>query len=73
MKELWIARNEDVKLKEHILQKGTLYISVNKPVMQDDQLHKWWCATGEYGYLPSCLFPEVSFENSPKKIRIELI
>ena len=33
MEELWIARNEDIKLKEHILEKGTLYISVNEPVI----------------------------------------
>lgn len=73
MKEMWIARNEDIKLDEITLEKGSLYVSVNKPHMENDSLRKWWCATGDYGYLPSSLFPEITFDNSPKKIKIELL
>ena len=73
MKEMWIARNEDLKLDGKILEKGSLYVSVNKPHIENDPLRKWWCATGDYGYLPSSLFPEITFDNSPKKIKIELI
>lgn len=72
IKEMWIARNEDLKLDGKILEKGSLYVSVNKPHIENDPLRKWWCATGDYGYLPSCLFPEITFDNSPKKIKIEL-
>ena len=73
IKELWIARKEDLKLDGITLEKGSLYVSVNKPHMETDSLRKWWCATGDYGYLPSSLFPEITFDNSPKKIKIELL
>lgn len=73
IKELWIARKEDLKLDGITLEKGSLYVSVNEPHIVNDPLRKWWCATGDYGYLPSSLFPEISFDNSPKKIKIELL
>lgn len=34
MKEMWIARNEDIKLDGITLEKGSLYVSVNKPHME---------------------------------------
>lgn len=73
IKELWIARKEDLKLDGITLEKGSLYVSVNEPHIENDPLRKWWCATGDYGYLPSSLFPEITFDNSPKKIKIELL
>ena len=59
--EMWIARDKD----------GTLYISEEKP-----QLHIDYFDTELgtfYSEIPSGLFPEVTFENSPQMIELKLV
>lgn len=63
--ELWIARDT----------KGDLFLFDNKPVEEDwgngnvfyecEPEHCWWLGNDTY--------PEVTFENSPKRVKIELI
>ena len=57
--KLWIARNKS----------GTLVLWFNKPVKQGEE----WYNNDGFFILDSDLFPEVTFENSPYKVKIELI
>ena len=58
---MWIARNKDGKI--------TLYDS--KPYLDKD-IGKW--RGNQFGYrcwsMPSFIYPEVTFENSPKKLKL---
>lgn len=60
--ELWIARDRD-----------GLTLFRTKPLKLEDC--NFFAQQGEYGYLPldKNYFPEVTFENSPKKVELKLI
>lgn len=63
--ELWIARNED----------GTLYLFHKQPVynyMVEICDYMWQHGT-IIGSIDKSYFPEVTFDNSPQKVKIELI
>ena len=65
--KLWIARD-----------KSALSIYKKKPEKKYDVLTKSWhwhidYASGDYMCLLDSYFPEVTFENSPQKVKIELI
>lgn len=66
--ELWIARDEI----------GLLAVYQKMPYKRYDTFTRkyHWCITsssGNYMCLPDSLFPEVTFENSPQKVKLELI
>ena len=59
--KLWIARDKD----------GMLYISEEKPKLFGDYFDT---AIGTfYSEIPSVLFPEVTFENSPQEVELKLV
>lgn len=59
--ELWIARDTC----------GYSHLYVEKPIKKDGYFKK---QPNTMGFTISCnLFPEVTFENSPQKVKIELI
>lgn len=61
--EFWIARDWDGL---------TLFQSESKPQLSDDYL--WYDnGDGDFMQLSKDLFPEITFENSPKKIKIEVL
>lgn len=53
---VWIARDED----------GDLAIYENKPAQLEDGT--WYSKVYTYTYINKKLFPEVTFENSPKQL-----
>ena len=61
---MWIARDKD----------GTLFIFKERPFLEDDGEQKIWMTIGA----ESCiginfkLFPEVTFENSPKEVELKI-
>ena len=63
--ELWIARDKDDA-------GGELYLYTIRPFLMKNKI--CWDSEGVYyARLPKVLFPEVTFGNSPRKIKIELI
>ena len=62
--ELWIARDKD----------KSLFLYLNKPILNNDTFSvnwdepHWWDAQ-----LTNDMFPDVTFENSPKLVKIELM
>lgn len=68
--KLWIARDED----------GLLWLFDKKPVLRNTNIegfnHSWFdmAEDGIYNYCLSCdMFPEVTFENSPKEVELKLV
>lgn len=61
--KLWIARDECGELSLHIYE----------PTYKIDEYDKinYW-AGGRIGELPTSLFPEVSFENSPIEVELKI-
>ena len=59
--KLWIARDKD----------GTLYVSEEKPQLYVDYFDTELGTF--YSEIPSNLFPEVTFENSPQEIELKLL
>ena len=59
--KLWIARNTD----------NTLALFQSKPILEDLN----WDETlnEDYMFIPEYLYPEVTFENSPKRVEVKLI
>ena len=55
--ELWIARDKD----------GELYLYIDKPVRQEQHFFKY-----PFLEIPEEDFPEVTWENSPQKVTLEL-
>lgn len=55
---VWIARDKD----------GTLAIFKNKPIM--DYYNSWYCedADDDFSIIDKNMFPELTFENSPKQL-----
>lgn len=61
--KLWIARESD----------KSLYLFSEKPIFEEG----CWVEKSGYGYcfteLPYDVFPEVTFENSPKEVELKLV
>ena len=60
-KGVWIARDKN----------GTLAIFENKPILDYD--NAWYCEDVDEGFsiVNSEMFPEITFENSPKQLIIK--
>ena len=65
MNEFWIARDKDDA-------GGELYLYIKQPFLMKNKIC-WDSKDVYYARLPKGLFPEITFENSPKKVKIELI
>ena len=68
--EIWIARGEN----------GFLSLYREKPEIKEIEscpIEKYWedstDSYGSCGDLDSKMFPEITFENSPQKIKLELV
>lgn len=63
--ELWIARNQD----------NSLWLHEEKPsLVYDEDIRKWFYEGGSFmDIYDESLFPEVTFENSPKRIELKLV
>ena len=64
--ELWIARDLD----------GTLWFFKEYPIKVEKLFYPTTDITGRLTYyhsIPTDMFPEVTFENSPQKVKIELV
>ena len=63
--KLWIARNKN----------GLLELFYKEP--HYDKSHEIYCDSWRGGYyigdIPKDMFPEVTFENSPQKVKLELV
>ena len=60
--KLWIERDKD----------GTLYLYEEKPKLAHSNASYFVANSGCYE-LPIDLFPEVTFENSPKEVELKLV
>ena len=60
--EFWIARDKN----------GGLFMYVSKPAC-DEETKTFWTDNEDFFRLSKNFFPEVTFENSPQQIRLELI
>ena len=60
--KLWIARNKS----------GALFLYGEKPI-KAEEWGEFAYVSGRYIHLKNKLFPEVTWENSPRKVKIELI
>lgn len=66
--DLWIARNEDGMLKVFKRKPHKVYDGFTKTT--------YWNivnSTGDYMCLPDSSFPEVTFDNSPKRVELKLV
>jgi hypothetical protein len=63
--ELWVARNQD----------GSLWLHEEKPsLVYNDETRCWYYEKGNFlDFYDESKLPEVTFENSPQKVKIELI
>ena len=61
MEKFWIARDKD----------ESLCMFQQKPKL--NHLNRWADGNINHSHLYSALFPEVTFENSPKRVEINLI
>lgn len=64
--KLWIARDKD----------ETLWIFEEYPIKKEKVFYPTGDITGRFTYyrsMPTDMFPEVTFENSPKQIELKLI
>ena len=61
--ELWIARNQDGSLALFRRKKPQLF--------WEENIGQYWAGTSLW--LHPTMFPEVTFENSPQKVKIELV
>jgi hypothetical protein len=61
--ELWIARDNE----DHV---RPLCFFTEKP--QLSIIGSWWSRSKSYN-IPSDLFPEITFENSPKRIELRIL
>ena len=59
---MWIARNVD----------NTLVLFQSKPILKDELI---WdeILNEDYMFIPEYLYPEVTFENSPKEVELKLM
>ena len=66
MMKLWIARDKD----------ETLWIFKEYPIQKENLFYPTTDITGKFTYyrsMPTDLFPEVTFENSPQMVELKLI
>lgn len=63
MSELWLVRNKD--------EGSRLYAFTEEPIKSVYNGH-FYSNSSKTFLLPSFMFPEVTFENSPRKVKIEL-
>lgn len=61
--KFWIARDKD----------GMLHLYEDKPKLANSNAHYFDVANGECYDLPIGLYPEVTFENSPKQFELKLV
>ena len=64
--KLWIARDKD----------ETLWIFKEYPIKKEKIFHPTGDITGRFTYyrsMPTDLFPEVTFENSPQEVELKLV
>ena len=61
--ELWIARDKD----------GTLSVTDEKPILSISKSCWLTPAVAECLFIDCELFPEVTFENSPKKVELIIV
>lgn len=59
--ELWIARDKN----------NSLHLYEEKPFI--NHLGVWTDEHINHSHLYSALFPEITYENSPRKVKIELV
>lgn len=60
--DFWIARNTD----------DTLVLFQSKPILNDN-LDWEEILNEDYMFIPDYLFPQVTWKNSPQRIKLELI
>ena len=63
--KLWIARDNDDA-------GGELYLYTKQPLLMKNKIC-WYSKELFYARLPKTFFPEVTFENSPQQVEINLI
>lgn len=64
--KLWIARDED----------GSLWFFKEYPIKKENLFYPTTDITGKFTYyrsMPTDLFPEVTFENSPRMVEFKLV
>lgn len=61
--KLWIARDED----------GSLFMYREKPILYNSRWRNGYAHSKHCFVLPENIFPEVTFENSPQEVKIELV
>jgi hypothetical protein len=64
--KLWIARDLD----------GTLWIFKEYPIKKEKLFYPTTNITGSFTYyrsMPTDVFPEVTFENSPQEVELKLV
>lgn len=64
MIQAWIARDED----------GTLCHYPEKPFRSTNDIGNgiWDNEKGDYGYLPEKMFPEITWDDEPRKVEISI-
>lgn len=60
--KLYIARDKD----------GILNLFTDEPPKIEEK-GAFWLASGSFMWIDQKLFPEVTWENSPRKVKIELV
>lgn len=69
--ELWIARNKDPELwiggNKINTGIGSISLLVDEPIRNGDIFYN---TISKMLYLPDKLFPEITFENSPQKVKL---
>ena len=60
--KMWIARDSD----------GSLFLFQEKPQKKSDDRITWWWSNGECMQINKIYYPEVTFENSPQEVRLNL-
>lgn len=61
--EIWITRNDE----------GTLELHQNKPFLYKQINKTQWVGGDFIGFVFKNIFPEITFENGPKKVEIKLV
>lgn len=62
--EAWVARNKHIDVDSNT----DLVLGKERPTF----CHDMWCNMEEYYPLPKDALPEVTFENSPKKVKVTI-
>ena len=78
MMELWIARDKHIPDGTFPYPEGfngDLYLYSSEPYIKKNTSRDgiWTCKQEEFIELDYKLFPEVTFENSPQKVKLKLV